>query len=351
LFQVTFKAQFLSSMIQPLMNFMGNLNYVILAAVGAVGVVGGWISLGNVQTIIMYSRGYSQPLGMIAQMMNQLQSTLASMERIYEFLDGAEEKPDQVKDELPDKFEADLSFDQVDFSYQPDHPLIQNLFLDVKSGQTVAIVGKTGAGKTTLVNLIERFYDIQKGDIKIANKSIYDLSRFNLRENISMVLQETWLFSGTIRENLLYGLGPNKTISDEEFEKITKSTFVDQFVSQLPEGYDTYYNPAKSPISEGQKQLLTICRALMSDPEVIILDEATSSVDTRTEIYVQEAMNNFKRGRTSFVIAHRISTVQNSDLIIVMDQGSIVEQGSPEDLLKIPNGFYHRLYNSQIQKN
>ncbi|MDR2539009.1 MAG: ABC transporter ATP-binding protein/permease [Bifidobacteriaceae bacterium] len=346
LFERTFKAQMWSSLIQPITNLVTNLNYVILASVGAFGVIGGWMTLGAVQSTIMYSRGYSQPLGQIGGMMNQLQSSLASLERVYELLDVENEPTTRVKAELGDHVQGKVDFDHIDFSYEPNQHLIENLSLKVEPGKTIAIVGKTGAGKTTLVNLIMRFYDVTAGDIKVDDLSIYDLARADLRRNVGMVLQQTWLFSGTIRENLLYGVRDGETISDQQFYDIAKATNVDQFVSQLAEGYETKIDDSNSQISEGQRQLLTICRAFMSDPEIIILDEATSSVDTRTEILVQQAMNRLRQNRTAFIIAHRLSTIQNADTILVMDQGNIVEQGSHAELIQT-GGFYASLFHSQ----
>jgi ATP-binding cassette subfamily B protein len=350
LFRTTFHAQVLSSLIQPTMNLVTNLNYVLLASVGALGIIDGWMTLGAVQSAIMYSRGYSQPLSDISSMMNQLQSTAASLERVYEFLDQPDQTPDQVSAQLPDKIQGRVDFQNIKFAYSPDQPLIDDLSLKVRPGQSVAIVGKTGAGKTTLVNLLMRFYDIAAGDIQLDGTSIYAIAREDLRRNVGMVLQDTWLFSGTIRENLLYGLQEGQTISDADFLAIARATNVDQFVETFPLGYESPIDDQKSQLSEGQRQLLTICRALISRPPIIILDEATSSVDTRTEVLVQKAMNKLREGRTSFVIAHRLSTILNSDIILVMDQGTIVEQGSHQELLQL-NGHYAKLYNAQYNRD
>jgi ATP-binding cassette subfamily B protein len=358
LYRTTFRAQVLSSLIQPTMNLVTNLNYVILASVGALGIINGWMTLGAVQSAIMYSRGYSQPLSDISAMMNQLQSTAASLERVYEFLDQPDQTPDvvpeyttgQVSTQLPAQIQGQVDFDHIKFAYSPDQPLIDDLSLSVRPGQSVAIVGKTGAGKTTLVNLLMRFYDIEAGDIRLDGTSIYSIARSDLRRNLGMVLQDTWLFSGTIRQNLLYGLKEGQTISDADFLAIARATNVDQFVQTFPLGYDSPIDDSESQLSEGQRQLLTICRALISKPSIIILDEATSSVDTRTEVLVQEAMNRLREGRTSFVIAHRLSTILNSDIILVMDQGTIVEQGSHQELLQL-NGYYAKLYNAQYNRD
>jgi ATP-binding cassette subfamily B protein len=349
LYRTTFHAQVLSSLIQPTMNLVTNLNYVLLASVGALGIIDGWMTLGAVQSAIMYSRGYSQPLSDISSMMNQLQSTAASLERVYQFLDQPDQTPDQVSAHLPAKIQGRVDFQDIKFAYSPDQPLIDDLSLNVRPGQSVAIVGKTGAGKTTLVNLLMRFYDIAAGDIKLDDGSIYAIAREDLRRNVGMVLQDTWLFSGTIRQNLLYGLQEGETIDDADFLAIARATNVDQFVQTFPLGYDSPIDDQKSQLSEGQRQLLTICRALISRPPIIILDEATSSVDTRTEVLVQQAMNKLREGRTSFVIAHRLSTILNSDIILVMDQGAIIEQGSHQELLQL-NGHYAKLYNSQYNR-
>jgi ATP-binding cassette subfamily B protein len=317
--------------------------------VGGIRVLWGMMSIGEVQTVIMYSRQYSQPLAQISSMVNMWQSGMASAERVFQILDEPEEVSDQFSTNKLGKVNGSLEFKNIDFSYTKEESLITNLSLKANPGQTVAIVGPTGAGKTTLVNLIMRFYDVNKGEIDLEGFDIKTLKRSDLRDNIGMVLQDTWLFKDTIRQNLLYGLRPGKTISDEEFYKITQDTHVDDFVRHLPEGYNTIIDNEANAISAGEKQLLTIARAFISDPTILILDEATSSVDTRTEVHIQGAMNKLRQSRTSFVIAHRLSTICDADIILVMEHGEIVEQGSHNQLIA-KNGSYARLYNSQFSE-
>ncbi|MDR2799433.1 MAG: ABC transporter ATP-binding protein/permease [Bifidobacteriaceae bacterium] len=349
LFHSSLLAQIWSGSIMPIMNFITNFNYVLMALIGGIRVLWGMMSIGDVQTVIMYSRQYSQPLAQISSMVNMLQSGMASAERVFELLDEKEEASDKNAPEKIENVKGKLEFKNVKFSYDPSSELITDLSISAKPGQTVAIVGPTGAGKTTLVNLIMRFYDVNSGEVDLEDKNIKDITRANLRDNIGMVLQDTWLFKGTIRENLLYGLKPEATISDDEFYKICKDTHVDDFVKNLPNGYDTVIDNEANSISEGEKQLLTIARAFISDPTILILDEATSSVDTRTEVNIQTAMNKLRESRTSFVIAHRLSTIRDADNILVMEHGDIVEQGSHDQLIEA-NGSYAKLYNSQFSE-
>ncbi|MDR2508930.1 MAG: ABC transporter ATP-binding protein/permease [Candidatus Ancillula sp.] len=349
LFKSSFKASFVTGCIMPIMTFMTNLNYVIVALVGALRILSGQMTLGDLQAFIQYSRQFSQPLGQIAQMMNMLQSGAASAERIFELLDATEESDESALPQSFDMSEGEIIFKGVDFSYDPDRELIKNMNLEADPGKTVAIVGETGAGKTTLVNLIMRFYDIDAGQITVDGTDTSEVSRQALRKNVGMVLQDTWLFKGTIRENLLYGLPEGKTISDDQLFEACKATHVDHFVRHLPDGYETVLNDEGSEVSTGEKQLLTIARAFLSDPKILILDEATSSVDTRTEVLVQKAMNALRANRTSFVIAHRLSTIRDADVIIVMEKGSIVEQGNHHELIAL-GGHYAKLYESQFEK-
>jgi ATP-binding cassette subfamily B protein len=350
LFKAGFKAQFVSTCMAPIMTFITNLNYVLVALIGGLQVLAGNMTLGDVQAFIQYSRQYSQPLTQIAQMVNMLQSGAASAERIFEVLDF-EEESDEIALVAIDKdyeiSEGQIEFKNVDFSYDPDQELIKNMNLVAAPGETVAIVGQTGAGKTTLVNLIMRFYETQGGEISVDGKNIKEISRYAFRRNVGMVLQDSWLFRGTIKENLLYGVKPGLTITDQQFEEACKATYVDNFVKALPKGYDTVLDEDASSLSAGEKQLLTIARAFLSDPNILILDEATSSVDTRTEVLVQKAMNRLRANRTSFVIAHRLSTIRDADQIVVMDKGSIVEQGNHNTLISA-GGYYAKLYQSQF---
>jgi ATP-binding cassette subfamily B protein len=303
----------------------------------------GSITVGDVQAFIQYSRTFSMPLTQLASMMNVFQSGIASLERVLEFLDAEEQTPEETRDDAP-PVRGRVEFRDVTFSYDPETPLIESLSLVAEPGQTIAIVGPTGAGKTTLVNLIMRFYELNSGAILLDGRDITSFPRSELRSNIGMVLQDTWLFGGTIRENIAYG-NPNAT--DEQILEAARATYVDRFVHSLPDGYDTLINEEGDNISAGQKQLLTIARAFLADPSILILDEATSSVDTRTEVQVQEAMNALRAQRTSFVIAHRLSTIRGADVILVMENGRIVEQGSHNELLS-HDGPYYRLYSSQF---
>ena len=344
LFAAGFGAQFISGIIMPTMMFIGNLNYVIVAVVGGLRVASGSMSLGDVQAFIQYSRQFTQPLTQVASMANLMQSGVASAERVFEVLDAPEQEPEAATPTRLDAPHGRVEFEDVSFSYTPDKPLIEHLDLVVEPGQTVAIVGPTGAGKTTLVNLIMRFYELNSGRITLDGVDITQLSRHNLRSEIGMVLQDTWLFGGTIRENIAYGK-PDAT--DEEVIAAAKATYVDRFVHSLPDGYDTKLDAEGGNISAGEKQLITIARAFLSDPALLILDEATSSVDTRTELLVQKAMSALRHDRTSFVIAHRLSTIRDADVILVMQDGAIVEQGSHEELLA-RGGAYADLYNAQF---
>ena len=343
LFKAANSAQFISGAIQPATMFLGNLNYVAIAVVGGIRVATGTMSLGDVQAFVQYSRQFTQPLTQAASMANVLQSGVASAERVFELLDAEEQSAD-VGSIDPSPTIGRVEFDKVTFSYDPNRPLITDLSFVAEPGTTVAIVGPTGAGKTTLVNLIMRFYELSGGRIVLDNRNIAEMPRQELRSKIGMVLQDTWLFNGTIRENIAYG---NPGASDEQIRTAAKATFVDRFVQTLPEGYDTILTGESGAVSAGEKQLLTIARAFLADPAILILDEATSSVDTRTEVLIQKAMNALRKERTSFVIAHRLSTIQDADIILVMENGSIVEQGSHEALLAA-HGAYYRLYQSQF---
>jgi ATP-binding cassette subfamily B protein len=344
LFESSFGAQFMSSLMQPVTLFMGNLQYVLVAVVGGLRVASGALSVGDIQAFIQYSRTFSMPLTQLASLMNIFQSGIASLERVFEFLDAEEQSPDPAPGPAGRPTRGRVAFEDVTFSYDPATPLIESLSLVAEPGQTVAIVGPTGAGKTTLVNLIMRFYEVDAGRITLDGVDIASIPRNELRSKIGMVLQDTWLFGGTIRDNIAYG---DPKASDSEIRAAARATYVDRFVHSLPEGYDTLINEEADNISAGQKQLLTIARAFLADPSILILDEATSSVDTRTEVQIQEAMNRLRAQRTSFVIAHRLSTIRGADVILVMEQGRIVEQGSHSELLA-RQGAYFRLYNSQF---
>ncbi|MEK0306611.1 ABC transporter ATP-binding protein [Bifidobacterium favimelis] len=354
LYESSFKATFFSSLVNPLSTFFGNLSFVLVAIVGGVRVLSGTMTLGDLQAFTQYTRQSSQPIGQLASMGTMLQSSLASCQRVFEFLDEPEEEPDpsdpEVLGELTGgRVEGHVRFDHVRFSYKPEEPLIEDLSIEAKPGQTIAIVGPTGAGKTTLVNLLMRFYEIQGGQITIDGVDTSKVTRHDLRSHFGMVLQDTWLFDGTVRDNLLYGLDEGETISDEKMIEGARATHVDEFIRRLPHGYDTVLNEDSSELSQGERQLMTICRAFLSDPDILILDEATSSVDTRTELLVQQAMNTLRKGRTSFVIAHRLSTIRDADLILVVNHGSVIEQGTHDQLLTA-GGAYASLYNSQFTK-
>ena len=344
LYRVSFGAQFVSGLIMPTMMFVGNVNYVVIAVVGALRVSSGSLSLGDVQAFVQYTRQFTQPLTTVASMMNLLQSGVASAERVFELLDADEEPADPAPTGIPAVRQGKVAFEHVSFRYDHDRPLIEDLSLVASPGQTVAIVGPTGAGKTTLVNLVMRFYDIDAGRITIDGVDITAVPRERLRGQIGMVLQDTWLFGGTIRDNIAYGR-PDAT--EEEVLEAARATFVDRFVHSLPDGYDTVIDEDGSNLSAGERQLVTIARAFLTAPALLILDEATSSVDTRTELLVQQAMAALRSDRTSFVIAHRLSTIRDADLILVMEDGAIVEQGTHESLL-VAEGAYSRLYNAQF---
>lgn len=340
----SYKAQFLSGMIMPLMRFIGNLGYVIVSVVGGILVTKRAITIGDVQAFIQYSQQFTQPIVQISNIVNLIQSTIAAAERVFEVLDEQEEQPERLDAIRIDRAKGEINFEKVYFSYVPEKPLIEDLNIEVKSGQRIAIVGPTGAGKTTLVNLLMRFYEIQKGSIKLDGIDIRDIHKNNLRKCFGMVLQDTWLFNGTIRENIAYG---KENATEEEIVKATKMAQAHHFIMALPDGYDTIINEEATNISYGEKQLITIARAFLADPDILILDEATSNVDTLTEIYIQKAMDELMKGRTSFIIAHRLSTIRNADLILVMNEGKIIEKGTHKELLE-KNGFYAQLYKSQF---
>jgi ATP-binding cassette, subfamily B, multidrug efflux pump len=348
LYEASFRAQFLSGIIQPATQFLGNVNYVVIAALGGYLVTTGGITLGDVQAFIQYSRQFTQPISQLAGQLNILQSGLASAERVFEFLDAEEEVPDHVLYTPPPLGDGwgggAVALEHVDFRYEPETPLITDFTLEAKPGSTIAIVGPTGAGKTTIVNLLMRFYEIDGGRISVDGVDARDVSRDDVRRVFGMVLQDTWLFTGTIRDNIAYGKLGSTT---DEIVAAAQAAHADHFIRTLPDGYDTVLNDDASNISAGQKQLLTIARAFLADRPVLILDEATSSVDTRTEVQIQEAMARLRQGRTSFVIAHRLSTIRNADNIVVVDQGKIVEQGGHAELLA-RHGFYYTLYQSQF---
>ncbi len=344
LYEATFKAHFISGLIHPAMMFIGNLNYVVIAVIGALRVASGAITLGDVQAFIQYSRQFTQPIMQVASMMNLLQSGVASAERVFELLDAPEQSPEPEDGPRPEPVRGRVAFEGVSFRYVPEAPLIDDLSLVAEPGRTVAIVGPTGAGKTTLVNLLMRFYELDGGRITLDGVDVARMDREELRRNVGMVLQDTWLFEGTIRDNIAYGrIGA----TDDEVVEAARVTHVDRFVRTLPDGYDTVIDEEASNVSAGEKQLLTIARAFLADPPILVLDEATSSVDTRTEVLVQHAMAALRKGRTSFVIAHRLSTIRDADVILVMEDGAIVEQGSHAELIEA-GGAYARLYASQF---
>jgi ATP-binding cassette subfamily B protein len=344
LYHSGWKAQFISGMIMPMMSFIGNIGYVLVCVVGGIFVTHKTITIGDVQAFIQYARQFTQPIMQTANIANIIQSTIASAERVFELLDEQEEVPEAADAVELNKPTGAVVFEHVKFGYKEGETLIEDMNIDVKPGQTIAIVGPTGAGKTTLINLLMRFYEINDGAITIDGVNITKLKRGNLRSIFGMVLQDTWLFNGTIRENIAYG---RSGATEEEVVEAAKAAHADHFIRTLPDGYDTVLNEEASNISQGQKQLLTIARAILADPSILILDEATSSVDTRTEVYIQKAMNELMKGRTSFVIAHRLSTIRDADLILVMNGGSVIEKGTHEELLA-KGGFYADLYNSQF---
>lgn len=342
LYKASFKAQFISNLVNPVMSFVSNLSYVIVAVGGGVMVTTGALTIGEVQAFIQYSRQFTQPVGQLASIANLLQSGLASAERIFEFLDAPQMAPDS-DGEMPEG-SGEVQFRHVQFGYQPDKPVIRDLSLDVAPGQMIAIIGPTGAGKTTLVNLLERFYEVDSGEIIVNGRDIADINKDSLRRHIGMVLQETWLFDGTIEENIAFG---RRDATPEQVRKAAQETSVDRLIRQLPDGYNTIISDDGDTLSVGERQLLTIARAFIADPEMLILDEATSSVDTRTEVLVQEAMDKLRDGRTAFVTAHRLSTIRNADTILVMEDGDVVEQGNHDELME-KDGAYARLYQAQF---
>lgn len=345
LYDSAWKSQFLSGMMQPLMAFIGNLGYVM------VSILGGWLAIrktievGDIQSFIQYVRNFTQPINQLAQVANQLQSTAAAAERVFEFLDEEEEDQIVINPADANDIKGNIEFEHVNFGYKENKTIIHDFSVNVKKGQKIAIVGPTGAGKTTIVKLLMRFYDVNSGSIKIDGHDIRNFNRSELREAFGMVLQDTWLFNGTIKENIRYG---KLDATDEEVVEAAKSANVHHFIKTLNDGYDMVLDEEASNVSQGQKQLLTIARAILADPKILILDEATSSVDTRTELLIQKAMDNLMEGRTSFIIAHRLSTIKDADMILVMNEGDIVEQGSHEELLA-KDGFYAKLYNSQFE--
>jgi len=344
LYESSARAQFISGIIMPSMNFVSNLNYVVVAVLGGIQVASGILTIGSVQAFIQYSRQFSQPMAQIGSMINLLQSGVASAERVFELIDAPEQKPDHQPAATLPVVRGRVVFDHVNFSYKPDEPLIRELSLVAEPGQTVAIVGPTGAGKTTLVNLLMRFYEIDSGRISIDGVNTAELTRDELRRKFGMVLQDAWLFGGTIRDNLAYG---KLDATEAEIIGAAEATHVDHFVRSLPEGYDTVLTDDGGGLSQGQRQLVTIARAWIANPGILILDEATSSVDTRTEVLIRQAMNRLRKDRTSFVIAHRLSTIRDADLILVMDDGRIIEQGTHGELLD-QHSFYYDLYMSQF---
>ncbi|MGL4656650.1 MAG: ABC transporter ATP-binding protein [Sarcina sp.] len=347
LYDCGWRAQFVSGIIMPFMRFVSNLSYVIIAVLGGIFVTKGYITLGDIQAFIRYVNQFTQPMSQVANIMNVLQSTAASAERVFEILDEAEEVKEAENPVKLENVKGNVTFENVKFGYTEEKTLITNMNIEAKPGQTVAIVGPTGAGKTTLINLLMRFYDVNSGSIQIDGVDIREMTRKDLRNTFGMVLQDTWLFNGTIKDNIAYGVD-NATF--EEVVAAAKAAHADHFIRTLADGYDTVLNEEASNISQGQKQLLTIARAILADPSILILDEATSSVDTRTEVFIQNAMNKLMEGRTSFVIAHRLSTIKDADIILVMKDGNVIESGSHDELIAA-KGFYEDLYNSQFAED
>lgn len=346
LYYSAWKSQFLSGLIHPVMNFISNIGYVVVAILGGYLAVKGKITVGNIQSFIQYNKRFTQPINQIAQVSGMLQAMVAAAERVFEFLEQDEEKVTKKEDIDTKLLKGNVKFEHVHFGYEADKTIINDFNADVKEGQKIAIVGPTGAGKTTIVKLLMRFYDLNSGKIFVDGKNIQDLDRGELRKMFGMVLQDTWLFNGTVKENIKYG---NESATDSEVVEAAKAAHVHHFIKTLPNGYNALINEESSNISAGQKQLLTIARVILTNPKILILDEATSSIDTRTEEKIQSAMDNLMKGRTSFIIAHRLSTIKNADLILVMNHGDIVEQGTHEELLK-KDGFYAELYNSQFDE-
>ena len=346
LYRSAWKSQFFSGIMMPLMNFIGNLGYVVVSIMGGYLVIQNRITVGDIQSFIQYVRNFMHPLSNVAQIVNLIQATIAAVERVFEFLDEKEEVKETENPVSTENLNGNVTFSHVQFGYNPDRTIIKDFNATVKQGQKVAIVGPTGAGKTTMVKLLMRFYDVNQGSIQIDGHDIKDFKRQDLRRMFGMVLQDTWLFSGTIEDNVKYG---KMDATFEDVEKACREAHADHFIKTLPDSYHMVINEEGNNISQGQKQLLTIARVILADPKILILDEATSSVDTRTEEYIQKAMDELMKNRTSFIIAHRLSTIRNADLILVMDHGDIVEQGNHEELLK-KNGFYAKLYNSQFEE-
>ena len=346
LYRAGWRSQFLSGLMHPLMNFIGNIGYVAVAVAGGYLTIQGKISVGDIQSFIQYNKQFTQPIGQIAQVSSMLQSMVAAAERIFEFLEE-EEEPETISEIKDTKnIKGNIDFKNVKFGYNPEKIIINNFNASVKEGQKIAIVGPTGAGKTTMVKLLMRFYDVLDGEIKVDGHNIKEFDRGELRKLFGMVLQDTWLFGGTVKDNIKYA---KEDASDDEVINAAKAAHVHHFIKTLPNGYNSLLNEESSNVSAGQKQLLTIARVILADPKILILDEATSSIDTRTEIQIQSAMDNLMKGRTSFIIAHRLSTIKNADLILVMNHGDIVEQGKHEELLE-KKGFYAELYNSQFEE-
>ena len=345
LYKSAWKSQFLSGLMHPLMNFVGNVGYVCVAIFGGYLAIKKKISIGDIQAFIQYNKQFTQPIGQIAQISGNLQSMVAAAERVFEFLEQDEEKDSKEDPVDIDYLKGNIEFDHVKFGYTDDRIIIKDFSADVKDGQKIAIVGPTGAGKTTIVKLLMRFYDLNSGKISIDGYDIKEFKKGTIRKKLGMVLQDTWLFSGSIKDNIKYG---RPDASDNDVIEAAKAAHIHHFIKTLPNGYNMVLNEETSNVSAGQKQLLTIARVILADPKILILDEATSSIDTRTEIQIQSAMDNLMKGRTSFIIAHRLSTIKNADLILVMNEGDIVEQGTHDELLS-RDGFYAKLYNSQFE--